>query len=272
MSVGLAVALGDLSAPNPIELIDCDVEAPNDHLYLRCADAGEEPVLVPVPFWAPEGCTACGACARACEFSGLTLLGDRVEVFPERCHSCGACTAACPTGALTEGVRRVGVVRSASSPGVALRWGELDAGATRAAPVIQAARHGRRPGSQRVLDGPPGSSCSLVAAARGADMALLVTEPTPFGLHDLELAWRAVTLLGVPSAVVLNKAQRREGRIHSFCRARGVPILLEIPLDRDLAQAGARGVPLPVADPAYGPVLRGLWSCLETVFAPRRAV
>ncbi|MBI5444416.1 MAG: 4Fe-4S binding protein [Deltaproteobacteria bacterium] len=274
LAVGLAVAVASAApeAAEPVELVDCDVEAPNAHLYFGLGEIAEDPVAVPVPVWNRERCSGCGACTRACRFGAVGLFGSHLEVFAEHCHACGACLRSCPEGALTEACRPIGLVRSARTSGIDLRWGVLNLGEPRGTPIIQALRGRDSRRRDRVLDGPPGSSCSLVAAAKGADLALVVTELTPFGLHDLELAWRVLTLLEVPSAVVVNRAHGSMAALRSFCRSRGLPIALEIPLDKALAEAGARGVPLPVAEPFYGPVLRKLWvSCREWTSARRAA-
>ena len=270
VSVGLAVALAELKSPDPVQLVDCDVEAPNAHLYLGCGEVREEPVAVPLPVWSRDRCTGCGACVQACLFGSLGLFGTHLEVFEEHCHACGACSFVCPEKALTEGTRPVGVLRRAETPGIELSWGLLNIGEPRAAPVIQALR-ATSAHKRRILDGPPGNSCSLVAAVRNADAALIVTEPTPFGVHDLELAWRVLTVLDVPSAVAVNKTSGKRGPVHAFCRNRGVPVVLEIPWDPALARAGAEGVPLPVAEPFFGPLLRDAWAACDDLAGRRKA-
>lgn len=268
VSVGLAVALADqISAP--VRLVDCDVEAPNCHLYLNPGPVGEEPVTVLVPAWEREKCAGCGDCAKACQFAALGLFGAHLEIFTEHCHSCGVCVHVCPEGSLSEVPRRIGVIRRGAVPGIELSWGLLDVGEPRAVPVIDALRSGAGGKPFVIVDGPPGTSCSMAAAARRADAALVVTEPTPFGLHDLAGACAVLQVLGVPAGVVLNKAQGGRGPVHEYCEAQGLPLLLEIPMDRALAESGAAGVALPAARPEYGGVLRDLWAACEGLAAAR---
>ncbi len=267
VAVGLAVSLAGAGTGEP-RLVDCDVEAPNAHLYLRPDAVHESEVTVTVPAWERERCTRCGACARACAFGALGLFGDQLVVFPEHCHGCGACLYVCPEGALSEQPRRIGVVNRGRGGGVRVTWGVLDVGQPRAVPVIEAARGDAGPGSgQTVLDGPPGTACSLAASARSADGALVVTEPTSFGLHDLELACDALQVLNVPAAVVLNKATGERGPIHDYCDRRGLPVLLEIPLDRGVAEAGATATPLPDAFPSYRSAFQDLWAACTARFS-----
>ncbi len=269
VAVGLAVSLAGAGAGEP-RLVDCDVEAPNAHLYLRPDAPEETEVTVMVPVWDPGRCCRCGACANACAFGALGLFGDRLVVFPEHCHGCGACGYVCPEGALSERPQRIGVVNRGRAGGVVVTWGVLDVGQPRAVPVIEAARARGRTGSdQTVLDGPPGTACSLAAAARGVDGAVVVTEPTAFGLHDLELAWESLRVLGVPAGVVINKAVGGRGPVHAFCERKGLPVLLEIPLDRAVAEAGAAGTPLPDAFPRYRTVFQDLWEDCAARFPER---
>ncbi len=270
LSVALAMVLADHRGGG-VALLDCDVEEPNAHLYLRPAQANCRSVTVPVPTWEAAACRACGACKEACRFGALALFGGRLEIFPEHCHACGVCVHVCPHGALHETPRVIGLLWGGQADGLVVQWGELTVGEPRPVPLIEAVRQGENTVAHVIIDGPPGTACSLVAAASGMDAALVVTEPTPFGLHDLQAALDVLEVLGVPAAVVVNKATDEDGGIDACCRSRGVPVLLRIPFDRQLAASGARAIPLHRAAPGWGKALMRLWSAVETQVRLRRS-
>ncbi|MDZ4655395.1 MAG: ATP-binding protein [Coriobacteriia bacterium] len=224
-----------------VVLVDCDVEAPNDHLFFEM-EARHRAVMVPLAEIDQEACTACGACRDACAYGAIRILGGHTLVFPELCHGCGACVMACPIGAMGETQRRVGEVSWGPVQGVAtadrltLVSGALDVGDVKAPDVIRAARAFAASHAFAVLDAPPGVSCAAVAAVRGADLLLLVTEPTPFGLHDLELAARLGHELKVPMAVVLNRVGTGSVDVEAWCTREGIPLVAHIPFMREVAE------------------------------------
>jgi len=225
--------------------VDCDVEEPNGHIFLKPEIVSSDPVTVPVPEIDAAICTKCGACSRLCRYNALACLPNRVLVFEELCHGCGGCSLVCPAGAITERPRPVGVVEEGSAGGVAYLGGRLTVGEVMATPVIRALKARLPEDGLVVLDAPPGTSCPMVEAVRGADFVLLVTEPTPFGLNDLELAVGTVRVLDLPFAVVVNRCDVGDDRVRTYCRGEGIEILLEIPNDRSVAEAYAVGT-LPV--------------------------
>jgi len=262
-AVGLALA-----APPPVRLLDCDVEGPNCHLFLAPLIESTEPVPLPCPVVDPKRCTACGECARLCAYNAIAVLGRQAVVFPELCHSCGGCARVCPAGAIRETGRPIGSIQHGWAGGVELIQGRLDVGEAQSPPLIQALkRRGAGPGLT-LLDCPPGTSCPVVAALRGADFALLVSEPTPFGLNDLALAVETARGMGIPLALVLNRAGSGDDRTSAYCRAEGIEILLEIPEDRRIAEACSRGLPAEAALPGLREAFRGL---LERVEARTRS-
>ncbi|MDA3936655.1 MAG: P-loop NTPase [Actinomycetota bacterium] len=232
-------------------LVDCDVEAPNDHLFLP-ADATIHDVEATIAAVVKDQCTACGACRDACMYGAIRILAGTVVVFPELCHGCGLCTQVCMTGGMTEVPVRVGELligavqgMPAESAQLNLVTGRLDVGEVKAPTVIGAARR-RGEASQAqltLLDAPPGVACAAVAAVRGADVALLVTEETAFGMHDLDLAWRLVNTLGIPAGIVINRAEEHTGGINvtQWAIESGIPVLASIPFDRRIASAYADG-------------------------------
>lgn len=236
LSVNLAQAL---STESGVGLLDCDVEEPNCHLYLKPTFEPDQPVNTPVPRVDEDTCTACGMCARSCEFHALLALPGAPLVMPELCHGCGVCTYVCPEGAIAEEDRAIGSVGSGMVDDLYFRWGALNVGEARATPVIDAVKdlEGSPPLDTVIIDAPPGTACPAVQTLRGADFAILVTEPTPFGLHDLRLAIETARLLEVPCGVVINRYGVGDNRVENYCAAEKIPILLRIPYDRSIAKA-----------------------------------
>lgn len=261
----LSVALA-LSAAGKTTLLDCDVEEPNAALFLGGNAAGVkiEEITLPVPEVSEEKCTACGACVKICMFNALALLKDQLLVFSELCHGCGACVMECPEWALTEKGEPIGTVRSSEKGNLRFVEGELKVGFAMSPPLIRAVKKRSGPSDLVIVDCPPGTSCPMITAVRGADFVLLVTEPTPFGLHDLTLAVGTVRKAGLSFGVVINRADSGDDRVRTYCAREGIPVLLEIPDDRRVAEAYSRGGTLLSAASEYGPMTARL---LDAVFA-----
>jgi MinD superfamily P-loop ATPase len=238
------VALGlALSLPGPVTLLDCDVEAPNAHLFLGGGIEEQERFTVPVPRVDEALCTGCGACATFCAYGALAVVRKKVLVIDELCHSCGGCRLACPHGAIHEIEREIGSIETRRHDDVTLITGKLDIGETLAPAIIREIRS-RTTGTDVIIDAPPGTTCPVVESIRGADLAVLVTENTPFGLHDLDLAATVCSDLGVPSVVVLNRSgigYPDEDRLEDICDRHGLRIGLRIPYSERVAVAYARG-------------------------------
>jgi MinD superfamily P-loop ATPase len=225
-----------------VTYVDADVEAPNGHLFFRPTWTSIERHTVRVPTLDGAGCSGCGQCAEACQFGAIVAGLEGVTVYPGLCHSCGVCVRACPEELLREEEREIGTVRRGHDGPMGLLEGCLDVGEARAAPLIGATRREGRHAGLTVLDAPPGTSCSAVAAVEDADLVLLVCEPTPFGLHDLELSLRMCEALGLEAAAVINRSDVGDGEVRSYLGEKGVPVLAEIPFDREIATACATGV------------------------------
>ena len=253
VATSLALSLGD-----DAQLVDCDVEAPNDHLFLRPSTLQSRPVCIPVPRVDEERCTFCGECARVCAYNALAVFKRRVLVFHELCHGCGACAYLCPENAITEEGREIGVVRTGRAGGIDFVQGELTVGEAMSPPVIREAKRRLDTGKTVIVDSPPGTSCPVVESVRGADYCPLVTEPTPFGLYDLSLAVEMAQELGTPCGVVLNRATNDDSTVEEFCRERGLPVLMKIPLDRRIAELYSEGVTLVEGMPGWRPAFREL--------------
>lgn len=260
-TVAVHLAAWLASQGRTVQYLDCDVEEPNGHLFLKPEIASSDPVDILVPVVDVEKCTSCGQCAKVCEFSAIAMLRKPL-MFPELCHGCGACALACPVDAIREVSRPIGVVETGRAGAVHFAQGRLNIGEPMAPPLIRAVKARRNPEAIALLDAPPGTSCPVVTTVRGADFVLLVTEPTPFGLHDLSLAVETIRLMGRPFGVVLNRADE-DPRVQEFCRARGIPILAELPDDRRVAETYARGNLLFDRLPDWREHFENLWARVE---------
>jgi MinD superfamily P-loop ATPase len=250
IATSLAHALADLS---PM-VLDCDVEAPNAHLFLQPKRDAQREVSIPVPAVDETLCTACGRCAEVCQFHALVVVGSEVMIFPELCHGCGSCVLQCPEIAIREQPRVIGYLERGRAEGtIDFRHGRLNIGEPMAVPVIRALKHWDPPPSGQIVirDAPPGTSCPVVETMRGSDYVLLVTEPTPFGLHDLKLAVELTQVLGIPAGIVLNRDGLGDLRVEEYCTQAGLPILMRIPLDEEIGRALAQGTLLVKAFPVY---------------------
>lgn len=241
VATSLALSLKDRGQ---VQLLDCDVEEPNAHVFLKPRFEGSEPVGIPVPRVDKEKCTYCGKCAEACVFNAIAVLGQYVMVFPELCHGCGACSYLCPENAITEEDRETGVVEWGYSDSIEFAHGKLTVGEAMAPPVIKKVKQRANRDGPVILDVPPGTSCPVVEAVGNTDFCILVTEPTPFGLNDLVLAVETVRELGIPCGVVLNRAGVGDNNVEQYCQRENIPVMLTIPLDTDIARLYSRGVTL----------------------------
>lgn len=246
----VAVNLARITA-GPVQLLDCDVEEPNARLFLKGRVTGRQAVSIPVPQIDDALCNACGDCGSFCRFHAIVSLKTAPLVFPELCHGCGGCALVCPTGAIREKQRNIGAIETIRSENITLVEGRLNVGEAMAPPLIRAVKSRIARGGPAILDAPPGTSCPVVTTVRDADFAVMVTEPTPFGLHDLKLAIDLIRQIEVPFGVVVNRAGIGDSRVHDFCRAEGIEVLLEIPDDRRIAEAYSRGLLVVEALPEY---------------------
>ncbi len=231
--------------------LDCDVEEPNGWLFLLPEIQKTLPVEVSIPAVDHEKCTACGKCGQICQFSAIVAMGTEVLIFPELCHGCGGCWEVCPVGAVSEAHRRTGEIEFGRSGDLYCVTGKLRIGEAMSPPVIHAVKLSAPEVEVTFLDAPPGTSCPVIEAIGGVDLVLLVTEPTPFGLNDLKLAVEMIRALGLPFAVVVNRAGIGDGRTQAFCQEEGIEILSEIPDDREVAKAYSRGELACDSIPAY---------------------
>ena len=267
----LAVSLAK-TVEEQVQLLDCDVEEPNSQLFVKGAPAGSVVVSIGVPQVDAARCSCCGECARFCRFNAIAVPRGRPLVFPELCHDCVGCMLVCPERAISMIDRRIGVIEVFEAGRIAVHQGRLDVGEALAPPLIRAVKAGRRLDIPVIIDAPPGTACAMVAAVRDCDFVILVTEPTPFGLHDLTLAVETVRELKLPFGVLVNRMGAGDNRVHSFCAAERIPILAEIPDDRRIAELYSRGEVLIESLPEYRPVFQGVLDKIRQLLSSRHTV
>jgi MinD superfamily P-loop ATPase len=232
-------------------LFDCDVEEPNCHIFLQPEIQVSEPVYVPVPEVDHQKCDYCGECSALCQFSGIVTLKESVLTFPELCHGCGGCMLICPQKAIHEVGREMGVREMGTSGKIEFHQGRLRVSEAMSPPLIRAVKQRMRKDTLNIIDAPPGTSCPVIEAIKGMDYVVLVTEPTPFGLHDLTLAVEMVRTVGLPFGVLVNRANDKFSGVVDYCKRGKVEILMEIPDDRRVAEAYSRGEMIVDALPEY---------------------
>jgi MinD superfamily P-loop ATPase len=261
LATNLAVTVNQ--AGRSVAYVDCDVEEPNGHLFLKPRIERRTPVTALAPALDPAACDGCGRCAPVCQFSALLWLGTKPLFFPELCHGCGGCARSCPAGAICERPRTVGFVETGRAGDVQFVHGLLNVGEAKSPPVVRAVRAAVPAAEIQILDAPPGTSCPVVATVRGCDFVVLVTEPTPFGLHDLRLAVETLRRLALPHGVVINRAGAGDERVATWCATEELPVLLSIPDDRRIAEAYSRGALLVTDRSELLEAFAALWTRIE---------
>jgi MinD superfamily P-loop ATPase len=223
-----------------VAYLDCDVEEPNGHIFLKPKIEDQSDVTVLIPSVKLDKCNFCGECSATCEYHAIAVLGKKVEVFPSLCHSCGGCFEICPEDAIEEVPRTIGCIRNGAAMGVKFHEGRLHVGEALSPPVTKALRK-LRTSEVTIIDAPPGTSCPVIEAIANTDFVILVTEPTPFGLNDLGLALGMVRELGLPAGVIINRSDVGDNQTEKYCQKEKIDILMTIPYDRRIAEAYSRG-------------------------------
>jgi MinD superfamily P-loop ATPase len=258
VAVNLAVSL-----PN-VQLLDCDVEEPDCNIYLKYPLTHLEDVHLLVPEIDKEKCIFCGKCAEFCQNNALAVFPDNIVTFPDLCTGCGGCTIICPENAITEKQKKMGVLEHGGSTIQFIR-GVLNIGEAMATPIITALKQHIDTSKIVILDSPPGNGCPVVETVSDCDFCILVTEPTPFGLHDLKLAVKLTQVLHVPCGVVINKAGIGDTGVQKFCKTHKIPILLEIPHDRTIAELCSEGIPFVQKMPEWKPKFCSVYHAIEEI-------
>jgi len=268
VATSLALSIAD----EGVQLLDCDVEEPNAHLLLNPDFGISEPVEVLVPQVDESTCTYCGKCSEVCVYHAIAVLKDKVLLFPELCHGCGACSYLCTEKAITEVGRQIGVVESGHAEGLDFVQGRLNVGEAMVPPVIRKVKEKLNGNSIAIIDVPPGTSCPVVESVKGSDYCILVTEPTPFGLYDLELAVKVVKQIGIPCGVTINRAGMGDKMVEQYCASNNIPILMKIPLSTDIAKLYSKGIPLVEGMLEYRQVFRHVFDDIKKTVTVKKAV
>jgi len=229
------------SLSSDVQILDCDVEEPNSHLFMKPVIELTETVFTPVPEIDEDKCNYCRKCVEICRFKAIAIFNETVLVFPELCHSCGGCMEVCPEDAITETGRELGTVERGRCENIEFVHGRLRVGEAMSPPLIKKVRLHIKPDKINIIDAPPGTSCPVIAAMKDTDFVVMVTEPTPFGLHDLKLGVEAVKLLGIPCGLVINRSDIGNNDVRVYAEQENLPILMEIPFDRGIAEVYSRG-------------------------------
>ena len=255
------------SIGSDVQLLDCDVEEPNAHLFINPSIEETQTIFAPVPEVNEDKCTYCGKCAEICQFKAIAVVNKNVLVFEELCHSCGGCWEVCPEGAIAQSGRELGVIQKGHSNGIEFVHGKLRVGEAMSPPLIKKVRAHQNPEKLTIIDAPPGTSCPVIASMKDTDFVLLVTEPTPFGLHDLKLAVGAVQILNIPCGLVVNRSDLGDDKVIDYAHQKGLPILMQMPFDRRIAEAYSRGQLLVDVMPEWKDRFLGLYHEITSITA-----
>ena len=268
-----------LSLNKSIQFLDCDVEEPDAHIFLKPKIESKKIVSIPVPGVDEVRCNFCGKCAQVCAYNAIAVVnpvrrskneigvgkenspttGTRVSngvkgkvlIFPELCHGCGGCKLLCPEKAISEVAKDIGVIEFGESKSIQFIHGILNIGETLSPPLIRAVKEYINPTRTVIIDVPPGTSCPVIEAVKGSDYCILVTEPTPFGLNDLILAVEVLKKLKIPFGVVINRADIGDEKVEQYCQDSKIPVLMRIPFDKEIAIAYSMGIPIIEAKSKY---------------------
>ena len=231
-----------LSLNKDVGFLDCDVEEPNAHIFLKPHIEKRYSVTIPVPCVDLSRCNFCGRCAQVCAYNAIAVIKDNVLVFPELCHGCGACSYLCPQGAISEIGREIGGVESGKRKSLAFVPGRLNIGEAMSPPLIRAVKERIDSSKAVIIDAPPGISCPVIESVKQSDFCILVTEPTPFGLNDLRLAVQTIRELRLPFGVVINRSDLGDKGVDDYCTRENIPILMKIPFKKEIAMAYSKGI------------------------------
>ena len=246
-----------------VQLLDCDVEEPNAHIFVKPEISQVKKVNMPIPEVDLSKCTFCGKCEKICQFNAIVVIKNNVLVFPELCHSCAGCWLVCPEQCIAQKDRPIGEMEIGKTGAIDFAHGRLNIGEALSPPIIREVKKQINAEKITIIDAPPGTSCPVIEAVKGSDFILLVTEPTPFGLNDLILAVEMVRILKIPFGVIINRADVGDKKVWEYCQKENIPILMEIPNDRKIAEAYSTGKIIIDVYPEYIQKFQALYKEIE---------
>lgn len=257
-----------------IQFLDCDVEEPNAHLFLKPKIEKTETVNIPVPVVDEKKCTYCGKCQEVCAYNSIVVIkksskgkavsGGKVLIFPELCHGCGGCILLCPERAIEEVSKEIGIMQIGRTGVIEFVNGKLNIGEAMSPPVIRAVKKNIRNANTVIIDAPPGTSCPVIESIKGSNYCILVTEPTPFGLNNLILAIEVLRKLNISFGVVINRSDIGDNKVEKYCRNDYIPILMRIPFRKEIAVAYSKGIPVIEAIPEYKKEFKNLFENIKS--------
>jgi len=259
VAVNLALSL------NNVQLLDCDVEEPNCHIFIKPVFEHKNTVFIPIPCIDQTKCDECGRCQEVCVYNAVAIVNRKVLIFPELCHGCGSCTYFCPNDAIKEENKEIGVVEIVRKGDIQFIHGKLNIGKMMAPPVIREVKKHINKKKTVIIDVPPGTSCPVITAIKDTDFVILVTEPTPFGLNDLSLAVEVVRKLKIPFGVIINRSDLGNKKTDEYCTGEHIPILMRIPFSKKIAGIYSRGDSIVEALPEYREKFQRLFTKIKKV-------
>ncbi len=246
-----------------VQLLDCDVEEPNVHILLQPRINQTKPVYTKIPVISEELCDYCGKCSRFCAYNALIVAPKTAMIFPELCHNCGGCSLVCPKNAIIEKCRQIGAIRKGDAKSVAVVYGQLNVGEPMPVPLIREVKGEIKNNKTVIIDAPPGTACPLIASVHNSDYCILVAEPTPFGLHDLKMSVQVLNDLEIPIGIVINRAGIGDEKVLDYCKKEEIPLLLEIPYSKRIAELYSCGIPFVEEMPQWKEEFQELFNEIE---------
>jgi MinD superfamily P-loop ATPase len=271
VAVNLALSL------NNVQFLDCDVEEPNAHLFLKPDIKDSKIATIPVPDVDESKCNYCGKCRDICAYNAIAVISPddvikngSILIFPHLCHACGGCSLLCPQNAIREVDKEIGVIEIGNCRDIQFVHGKLNIGEIMSPPLIKQVKKHINPMRTVIIDVPPGTSCPVIASVKGNDFCILVTEPTPFGLNDLILAVEVLRKLGIPFGVVINRSDIGDDRVDLFCHENKIPILMRIPFDKEIAILYSMGIPVVGEKKEYVMRFQNMFDLITSMFTEKK--